>query len=358
MPDPRSNPRATLFRYVAKRLPRQEGASFHVVTFGKTTQFRRSLDENTSLRLPATCDYRRSALSRGINWQTVVLRDPGIRGMSVYHRAPGHCTDTAIMKHLILGAAGTGIAFGALHSIRERFGQSVYVIAIDPNPRDRVAASLYADAYVQVPLARSPEFGEALRRLAETYPGSCYLPAHDEEIEVAACLAAQGKLPAGLKLVAPPYESVRICRDKWRMYNWLRAHALPTPETVLATREAIGAVALPIIVKPRFGTASAGIRLARERADLVGLDPDRWLLQELLAAPQLSVDAFLGRTDAIFRCVCRLMESPSIGFIEARGNWRVFEDALVARQAERLARRLPLPGAFFFRPCRRNPVAG
>src|SRR5208337_4400573 len=135
-------------------------------------------------------------------------------------------------------------------------------------------------------------------------------------------------------------ESVRICRDKWRMYNWLRAHALPTPETVLATREAIGAVALPIIVKPRFGTASAGIRLARERADLVGLDPDRWLLQELLAAPQLSVDAFLGRTDAIFRCVCRLMESPSIGFIEARGNWRVFEDALVARQAERLARRL------------------
>jgi len=259
------------------------------------------------------------------------------------------------MKRLILGAAGTGIAFGALHSIRERFAQSVYVIAIDPNPRDRVAASLYADAYVQVPLARSPEFGEALRRLAETYPGSCYLPAHDEEIEVAACLAAQGKLPAGLKLVAPPYESVRICRDKWRMYNWLRAHDLPTPETVLATPEAIGAVALPIIVKPRFGTASTGIRLARDRADLVGLDPDRWLLQELLAEPQLSVDAFLGRTDEIFRCVCRLMESPSVGFIEARGNWRVFEDALVARQAERLARRLPLPGAFFFQALSKEP---
>jgi len=33
VPDPRSNPRATLFRYVAKRLPRNEGARFHIVTF-------------------------------------------------------------------------------------------------------------------------------------------------------------------------------------------------------------------------------------------------------------------------------------------------------------------------------------
>jgi hypothetical protein len=35
VPDPRSNPRATLFRYVAKRLPRKEGARFHIVTFGQ-----------------------------------------------------------------------------------------------------------------------------------------------------------------------------------------------------------------------------------------------------------------------------------------------------------------------------------
>jgi glycosyltransferase involved in cell wall biosynthesis len=33
VPDPRSDPRATLFRYVAKRLPRQEGARFHFITF-------------------------------------------------------------------------------------------------------------------------------------------------------------------------------------------------------------------------------------------------------------------------------------------------------------------------------------
>lgn len=34
VPDPRIDPRATLFRYLARRLPRAEGARFHFVTFG------------------------------------------------------------------------------------------------------------------------------------------------------------------------------------------------------------------------------------------------------------------------------------------------------------------------------------
>jgi len=34
MPDPRIDSRATLFRYVARRLPREDGARFHFITFG------------------------------------------------------------------------------------------------------------------------------------------------------------------------------------------------------------------------------------------------------------------------------------------------------------------------------------
>ena len=36
MPDPRIDPRATLFRYVARRLPREDGARFHFITFAPT----------------------------------------------------------------------------------------------------------------------------------------------------------------------------------------------------------------------------------------------------------------------------------------------------------------------------------
>src|SRR5262249_3065375 len=46
MPDPRSDPRPALFRYLAPRLPREEGARFHFVTFGSvpTGLFRLLLD--------------------------------------------------------------------------------------------------------------------------------------------------------------------------------------------------------------------------------------------------------------------------------------------------------------------------
>jgi glycosyltransferase involved in cell wall biosynthesis len=46
VPDPRSDPRAALFRYVARRLPREAGARFHFATFGPvpTELFRLLLD--------------------------------------------------------------------------------------------------------------------------------------------------------------------------------------------------------------------------------------------------------------------------------------------------------------------------
>ena len=46
VPDPRTDPRAALFRYVSKRLPREPGARFHISTFGPmpTELFRLLLD--------------------------------------------------------------------------------------------------------------------------------------------------------------------------------------------------------------------------------------------------------------------------------------------------------------------------
>lgn len=46
VPDPRTDPRAALFRYIAKRLPREPGARFHISTFGPvpTELFRLLLD--------------------------------------------------------------------------------------------------------------------------------------------------------------------------------------------------------------------------------------------------------------------------------------------------------------------------
>ena len=259
-------------------------------------------------------------------------------------------------RRLILGAAGSGVSFGILKSLREHYREAVFVIAIDSSRRERSAASLFADAFVQVPLARSPEFAGALARLAETYPGSDYLPVHDEEIAAAARLAVEGKLPPGLRLIAPPYEVVRLCNDKWHMHHWLQAHGLPTPSTALASPEAIGAIGLPAILKPRVGNASQGVRLVRERSELAGLDPEHWLLQELLDGPVHYADALLSWRTGAFFCACRVNLSGARDYTTVRGTFRLYDDPALAACVERIARGLPLFGAFNINALRSNAL--
>src|SRR5262249_33925201 len=73
-------------------------------------------------------------------------------------------------RRLIVGSAGGTNAFGTIRSVRDRYGDAVFVIASDTNPRELVAASALSDAFVQMPPARAPQFPEALGNLAAAYP--------------------------------------------------------------------------------------------------------------------------------------------------------------------------------------------
>jgi carbamoylphosphate synthase large subunit len=178
-------------------------------------------------------------------------------------------------RRLIVGTAGSANSFGTIQSVRDHYGTSVFVIATDTNPRELVAASVLADAFVQVPLARSPEFPEALRKIAASYPGSYYLPVHEDEIEIGARLAAEGSLPPGLALIAPSYNVVRLCADKWMMHQWLRSNGFSSPETALAIPAVFEGIRRLAILKPREGYASRGERLIHGIDELADIDPSR-----------------------------------------------------------------------------------
>ena len=254
-------------------------------------------------------------------------------------------------RRLIVGAAGSSNAFGTIRSVRDRYGDGVFVVAIDTHPREFVAASTLADAFVQVPLARTPDFAATLRDLAHSYPGSWYLPIHDEEILAATRLAAEGRFPSDLVLMAAPHEVVRLCWDKWETHRWLTARGLPSPETALATPAALEKMRHPVLLKPREGTGGANFPQVRSKAGLSNLDGDRWLLQEILEeAHEVTVEGFLGRRGEIFRCVTRefleLKRGPPIR------RARLYHDPELSALAERLARELALFGAFNFEAMR------
>jgi hypothetical protein len=89
-------------------------------------------------------------------------------------------------QSLIVGSAGRAISLDIIRSVRERFGARVFVVAIDSNPRERVAASVIADRFVRVPWHGRRSSYQRWRKS----PRRCsYLPIHDQEIEDAADLA-------------------------------------------------------------------------------------------------------------------------------------------------------------------------
>ena len=77
-----------------------------------------------------------------------------------------------------------------------------------------------------------------------------------------------GTIPA----VAAP-EIIDTCFDKWKAYLFLKQNGFATPKTYLSISEVchaleIGDVIFPVVVKPRWGTASIGIEYVYDKREL------------------------------------------------------------------------------------------
>jgi len=80
----------------------------------------------------------------------------------------------------------------------------------------------------------------------------------------------------GITILLAPYESVKICNDKWETYLFLKEKNVNTPKTFLNIEDVIQKIATnqlsyPIIIKPRWGMASIGIYIAENKEELVVL---------------------------------------------------------------------------------------
>ena len=77
----------------------------------------------------------------------------------------------------------------------------------------------------------------------------------------------------GIKLIVSNYEFVKICNDKWKTYEFLKKHNIPTIKTFLDINEVKlnidkGELDYPIVIKPRFGMGSIGIYIAYNQLEL------------------------------------------------------------------------------------------
>ncbi len=193
---------------------------------------------------------------------------------------------------LVTGAGGpSGISI-----LRALEGEPVTMLAGDIDP---YAAGLYlvsAERRSLLPRGDDPRLADDLLARCRRERIDVVVPTVDSEL-LPLARRREDFAAAGVTLVLASVETLAVCLDKWALAERCRDH-VRVPATVVADAAFDpAAVGLPVIVKPRSGSGSRGIRLVERRAELEALERDGTLLaQELLPGAEYSLDV-LARAD-------------------------------------------------------------
>lgn len=153
----------------------------------------------------------------------------------------------------------------------------------------------FVDHPTPAPPIRSPDYIDHMLKLARRARIDLIIPLIDSDL-VPLAHAAPRFAAAGTTVVISEARTVEICRDKLRAYEHLSAAGIDTPRT-LTWREAQAArPGLPVFVKPRAGSAGAGLHLIETADDLKQVP--RWvedpIVQEFLRGDEFTMDAYTG----------------------------------------------------------------
>jgi carbamoyl-phosphate synthase large subunit len=186
---------------------------------------------------------------------------------------------------------------GAAH-----LGIDLRVIAVDVDPAMSAACQI-ADVAMRVPRCDRAEFVDELLRICLRHDVDLIVPTIDPELEPLSAQAARFR-EIGVEVAVAAPEVVRLARDKLRTAHFLASRGVPAPRSgrldeVMADPNAWP---WPLMIKPRAGSSSVGIRVvsAPERLAELGASPD-YLAQELLQGEEYTVNLFFDATGRL-RC--------------------------------------------------------
>lgn len=170
------------------------------------------------------------------------------------------------MKVMVTGA-GAVLGQGIIKSLRMS-PRAYEIVALDPDPR---AVGLYwADKAQLIPLASSPDYGEAIDRLIEQERPAILLIGTDVELMHFALHKHRIESSFGVRVVVSPPDVIRIADDKWLTYQFLYSNGFPFPDSALpdGVHALIDRCGFPLIVKPRTGARSVGVHKVTDEQQL------------------------------------------------------------------------------------------
>ena len=130
-----------------------------------------------------------------------------------------------------------------------------------------------ADRAFLVPPVTDPDYFNILLALCREHHVRLLFSLNDLELPLLARQRYQFLAVGTIPVVSSP-TVVDLCFDKWATWNFLQEIGVPTPLTFISLAEAQAALsrselAFPLVVKPRWGTASFGIDYPESTEEMV-----------------------------------------------------------------------------------------
>ena len=105
--------------------------------------------------------------------------------------------------------------------------------------------------------------------------------------------AVQTLTRAAIPFLGPSAAAMERCYDKYEAYRVATAHGVDCPATALASEASI--TSIPMLLKPRRGSDSIGVRLLRDGRIPARARTDRYITQQYVRGVELTVAVFRER---------------------------------------------------------------
>ena len=105
--------------------------------------------------------------------------------------------------------------------------------------------------------------------------------------------AVQTLTRAGLAFLGPSAAAMEHCYDKYQAYRIATAHGVDCPATALASESNV--TSIPLLLKPRSGSDSIGVRLLKDGRIPARARTDGYITQQYVHGVELTVAVFRDR---------------------------------------------------------------
>lgn len=161
------------------------------------------------------------------------------------------------------------------------------------------APALYdADNYFILPRISESNYIDELFRICLINNINAVISLNDKELPILAQFKNKF-IEKGIKLIISDPKVIDICYDKYSTYMFLKENKFPFPKTFISLDEVLKEIKaktlkFPLLIKPRKGSASLGIKKVFNKKDLQNKfeEEENLIIQEFLQGDEYGIDVF------------------------------------------------------------------